>query len=495
MSSAIVIGAGFGGLSAAIDLAAAGVRVTVIEQAQQVGGKAGRYAEAGFTWDTGPTLLTLPEILDEKLARAGMRLASEVPLHPLSPLCRYRFAIGTTFDHHADIARTAQEIAKFSPHDAEAWPRFLAWAKEVFGLVGGAYLDVPFPGTLSFATRMARLGPRALTLGASFGSIDGLGQRFFESQELRCFVNRLATYVGGSPTQTSGSFGMIAHVESRGDAVYPVGGIHAVAQALARAATKLGVQFRLGEQVERIEQRQGWQVTTGDGAYAGDAVVLNVDPALGARLFGDKLRARLTVGEAGTRSLSGVALLLGLRGRTQGLALHNVFFPADYAGEFEDLFDRRLPPLTPAIYVAAGSQVDPAAAPPDHEALFVLVNAPPELRFDWNAEVVRLKALVIARLETLDPTFGARLTVMKALTPIDFARTGSPDGALYGLAPHGALGPFRRPAQRVSGAKGLYLAGGATHPGGGVPMATLSGSHAAQLLLQDLAPRREEVRS
>lgn len=489
MSSVLVVGAGFGGLSAAIELAAAGAQVTVIEQAKAVGGKAGRLSEGGFTWDTGPTLLTMPAVLDQALGRAGMALASEVELHGLAPLCRYRFASGQGFDHHADPARTAEEIARFSPHDARAWPQFLAWASEVFGLVGAEFLEVPFASTLSFAGRMARRGPRALALGASFGSLDGLGRRFFQSPELRCFVNRLATYVGGAPTQASAAFGMIAHVESRGDAVYPVGGIHAVAQALARAAQKLGVELRLGERVQRLEQGRGWRATTDRSALTADAVILNVDPALAARLLGTRLQARRSAGEDGARSLSGVALLLGLRGRTPGLALHNVFFPERYDREFVDIFERRQPPDDPAIYVASPVLVDPQVAPPGDEALFVLINAPPRLDLDWPAEVERLRAHVVQRMQQRDPSFAERLAVVRALTPNDFANTGSPDGALYGLAPHGKLGPFRRPPQRVDGARGLYLAGGATHPGGGVPMATLSGRHAARLLLEDLGAR------
>lgn len=485
-----VVGGGFAGLSAACHLAHAGARVTVLERASQVGGKAGRRSQDGFTWDTGPTLLTMPDVLDGVLQLAGMRLRDEVPLHALAPLCRYHFATGSGFDHLADVEATAAQIAHFAPEDARAWPRFVAWADEVFTSVGDEFLTEPFEGLMGFATRMARRGPRALWHGLSFGTLDQLGRRFFQSVELQQFVGRLATYVGGDPARTSAAFGMIASVEGRGDAVYPTGGIAAVAQALARAASKLGVELCTGMEVTRIGQRDGrWTVITRDGEMLdSDALVLNLDPAFAATLAepGSALEGALAPrGATRTRSLSGVALLYGLRGRSSGLALHNVFFPERYADEFEAIFERQAITETPTFYVAAPTPVDPESAPAGDEAIYVLVNAPPRPDLALDAIADRLEPLLARALEPAAPGFRERIATRVVLGPKDFASTGSLDGALYGMAPHGLFAPFQRPSQRL-GPPRVYLAGGATHPGGGVPMATLSGRHAALLAAADL---------
>lgn len=481
-----IVGAGFGGLSAACELAAAGLEVTLFERSATVGGKAGRLEHAGYRWDTGPTLLTMPDTLDRPLSFVGKRLADLVKLHPLAPLCRYAFAGGERFDHHVDVARTAAEIARFSPEDAEAWPRFLAWAKHTDAQVGAEYMDVPFTGLLDFAARMARRGPAAVATGSSFGTLEALAARWFRSTPMRQFVGRLATYVGAAPALASAAFGTIAAVESRGDAVYPEGGIHAVAVALAGAATELGVALRLGAGVDSLRRDgRGFEVGSAAGRERFDALILDIDPLFAARLFpqGSAEARALGSGAQAARSLSGCAVLLGLEGRTEGLALHNVLFPRDQPAEFRDLFEAGRPPQDGTVYVSAASHVDAGNAPPGHEALFCLVNAPARPELDWKAESARLTEHVVAVLERHHPGFAARRRVAQVLTPVEFARTGSLDGALYGAAPHGLLGPFQRPLQRVQ--NGLFLAGGATHPGGGVPMVVRSGRHAAALLLRE----------
>lgn len=500
MKHVVIVGGGFGGLSAACHLAAAGARVTLLEARSVVGGKAGRFHADGFSWDTGPTLLTMPDVLNEVLALAGLSLADEVPLIPLEPLCRYRFASGHVLDHHADPERTAQQIARFSTADASRWGSYVSHAKRLHDVLGESYTAHPFVGLTQFAARIARKGPSAMSLGGTLGTLDGAARRWFGSDEMRALVDRFATYVGASPFEASGALAMIAHVEGRGDAVYPRGGIHAVANLFARAATLLGVKIALDTPVARVHRHHGaWRIVTARGdALEADAVVLNVDPLLAAEKLLDPdepFTRNLRSLRREPRSLSGVAVLLGLEGHTPGLALHNIFFPSDYAREFREVMDARVPPTDPTVYIAAGSHADPSAAPEGHEALFALVNAPARLDLDWDTIKRDMRDRVVAGLARVDPTAPSRLRHVHTLGPTEFAATGSLDGALYGAAPHGAMGAFRRPPQRVEKAHGLYLVGGATHPGGGVPMVTLSGRHAATLCLADLSSPTRATRN
>ena len=484
---AVVVGAGLGGLSAAIHLAAAGAHVTVLEAAAEVGGKASRVRDRGFAWDTGPTLLTMPHVLDETLALTGASLRSELRLAELEPLCRYRFASGKSFDQLADAKQTEQALSRVDEQDARAWPAFMARARELYEAAGAPYLGVPFASALGFTARMAT-GAGALTAArASVQSLDELARAHFRSRELRQWAGRFATYVGGAPNQTPALFAMVAHVEAQGDALYPLGGMHAVAEALARSARRLGVEIRTGEPVRAVQHRSvGFQVRTDGESLPADSIVLNVDPQLAARMFepGSVEAHQLSRGRCRARSLSGAVLLLGLKGRTPGLALHNVFFPDDVVEEFEAIFDRGEMPRGPTIYVCAPSACDSSAAPPEHEALFALINAPPRLELDVEVLHRQVRQAVLAQLSKLDPEVESRIIVERVRGPRELAATGSLDGAIYGAAPHGLGAVLARPSQRVT--RGLYLAGGATHPGGGVPMVVLSGKHAATLALREL---------
>ena len=485
----VVVGAGFGGLAAACELAARGAEVTLLERAAVPGGKAQRVAHGGFAWDTGPTLLTLPAVLDEVLGLAGMRLRDAVRAVPLSPLCRYRFASGATLDHHADRDAMVAGIGAIDARDAAQWPAFEQHVRALWETVGRAYVDEPFTGALDLAARSARRGAGTVAMQLGLRTLGQHAARWFRSPEMRQFVGRFATYVGASPFRAPAALAMIAAVEGAGDAVYPVGGMARVAAVFADAARRLGVTLRLDEPVRRIERDgKGWRVSTDARTADADAVLLDVDPLYAATLFDDGSAARdsLDADRGRTRSLSALVLHVALRGRTEPLALHNVLFPANYAAEFDDVMERGALPSDGTVYVAAPSPVDAGTAPEGHEALFTLVNAPADLRASDDASVARVQDHVLARLAAVDPSLPGRVVALHAQRPMFIASTGSADGAIYGVAPHGSLGTFRRPLARVAGARGLYLAGGCSHPGGGVPMTVRSGQHAARTLAADL---------
>lgn len=485
----VVIGAGIGGLAAAIRLAAAGQRVVMLEKNPAVGGKMGEAREAGFRWDTGPSVITMRPVFEELFAAAGRRLEDYLDLQAVEPLTRYFYPDGAVLDATRDLPRMLAQIATLEPRDAEGYLAYLAYVAQLHRVTGPAFI-YGAPPTWRTVTQVApadalRLEPW-LTMDAAI-------RRYARSPHLRQLLGRFATYVGGSPFRAPATLNVIAHVELNEGIWYPRGGIYAIAAALGRLAGELGVEIRTSCPVGRIEVRDGRAtgVLLADGSQiAAGAVLSNVDVAhtltnLLPReaMAVDRVR-RLTRAEP---SCSGFALLLGVRGEHPQLAQHNIFFSSDYRREFDDIFARGVPPDEPTVYVAITSKADPDHAPAGHENWFVLVNAPATGgRLDWQRDASAYRARVLDRLASFGLDLRERIVAERTITPADLARqTGSWRGALYGASPNYAMAAFRRPPVRDPKVAGLYFAGGTTHPGGGVPMVTLSGKLAARTILAD----------
>lgn len=492
----IVIGAGFGGLSAAAHLHARGAKVTILERADTVGGKAARQVEQGFVFDTGPTLLTMPEVVRQ--AFAAVSAAASMPtIEPVDPQCRYLFADGAELLVRRDRAATAEGIARFSEADARAWSPFLDACAEIWKLAGEPYLEAPFDGFASFSTRVLRRGPKAVQLGMNLGTLDELARAHFRSPNMIRLVGRFATYAGGTPTDSSAAFAMIAHLETTLGAYYPKGGMHALAAALAAALERAGVVVRTRADVASIEVIKG--ITTGvvltnGDRLAADAVVCNADvltafkSLLPAGIAAAEGAAEL---EAKPRSLSGVVFSFGVEGELPHEAHHTVLFADDYQEEFRAIFERNTVPADPTIYVSVPTFCDPARAPAGHHTLFAMINAPADERALDAAALADLRDHVVSRLEArFAPGLGARIRVQTCRSARELVQTGAFGGAIYGAAPHGKFAPFERPRNRASSVEGLYFVGGTTHPGGGVPMVTLGGKFVADLLMRDRRERR-----
>lgn len=488
----IVIGAGVGGLSAAVRLAAAGQQVTVLEKNPSVGGKMGEVWQAGFRWDTGPSVITMRPVFEDLFRAAGRRLADYIELLPVEPLTRYFYGDGTVLDATRDLPRMVEQIRRLDERDAEGYLAYLGYVARLHRVTGPAFI-YGAPPTWRTVTQVApadalRLEPW-LTMDAAI-------RRYVRSPHLRQLLGRFATYVGGSPFRAPATLNVIAHVELNEGIWYPRGGVYAIAAALARLARELGVTIRTGCPVDRIELQSGRAagvVLAGGERIAADAVLSNVDVAhtltnLLPREAVDLGRLRrLTRAEP---SCSGFILLLGVRGEFGQLAQHNICFSSDYRREFDDIFRRGVPPDEPTVYIAVTSKADPDHAPAGHENWFVLVNAPAAgPGFDWERGKAAYRDRVLATLARFGLDVRERIVVEEIFTPADLARqTGSWRGALYGASPNNALGAFRRPPVRDPRVAGLYYAGGSTHPGGGVPMVALSGRLAAKTILGDLLP-------
>jgi phytoene desaturase len=489
----LIIGAGIGGLSAAIRLAAAGQRVVVLEQNEVVGGKMGQFTAAGFRWDTGPSVITMRHVFEELFAAAGRRLTDYLTLEPVDPLTRYFYPGGTRLDVTRDWPTLAAQIAAIEPRDVQGYLTFLAYAAKLHAITGPVFIYDQPPSWRSFLG----VSPLELLKIDPWLTLDQVIRRHVRSPQLRQLLGRFATYVGASPYLAPATLGVIADVELTGGVWYPRGGIYAIATALQQLAGELGVEIRTSCAVAQIAVQAGRArgVILADGTRLdATAVIANVDVATvytkllpTETVTGKRQRASQQV----EPSCSGYVLLLGVEGHHPALAHHNIFFAPDYRREFNDIFQRGMPPRDPTIYVAITSKSDPTHAPPGCENWFVLVNAPAlgsggENNFDWATEEERYRDHLLATLAGFGVEIRDRIRHITVRTPVDLAeRTGAWRGALYGISSNKALNAFRRPHNRAVDLRGLYFVGGTTHPGGGVPMVTLSGKVAAELVLAD----------
>lgn len=456
---AVVVGAGVGGLAVAARLAASGHTVTLVEAAPVVGGKLGRFERDGFAFDTGPSLLTMPEVVRDLFEATG-GWPEDLELERVEPLVRHRFADGSGFDSGA---RVFEELEAWSPGSAADWRSFLDRAERIWRASKKPFLESALHGSRTLAALTLR-HPGDLATLAPGRSLRDLGRRHLRDPRLRMVLDRYATYTGSDPRRAPAALAAVPYVEHAFGGWWVPGGLHRLAEALLDRCLALGVEVQLGRRVTRVAPPV---VSLEDGELHGDVVVSDADAA---HLYRDLVHCPPALRRLArvTPSLSGFVMLLALRGTSPDLAHHTVFFPQDYDAEMDAVFGDA-PAVDPTVYVSR----PPGMAPPGSEALFVLVNAPRHGPVDWHRQPGYADHVldVLAR-RGLDVR--ERLLWREVITPADLEqRTGAVGGAIYGTSSNGPVAAFLRPANR-SPVPGLYLVGGSSHPGGGLPLVALS---------------------
>lgn len=488
----VVVGAGFGGLAAAVELACSGRRVVVLEREAAPGGKARTVEVAGRPIDVGPTVLTMRWVFDALFARAGRRLDDALSVTASQVIARHAFADGSMLDLFPDAEASAAAIAALcGPKEADGYRSFASHGAAITEAVRGPFLESERPSLGGLIGQSARLGMRRLAQVDAHRTMWRALSATFEDARLRALFGRYATYVGSSPFEAPATLNLIAHVEREGVAVVR-GGMAHLARVIAVLAEELGVTFRYRTTVREITVAAGRAsgVTVEDARGGREripaaAVIANADVAvLAGGHLGEAARRAVPPRRRERRSLS--AVTWAVVGRAEGFPLvhHNVFFSADYPAEHAALFGESRLPDDPTVYVCAQDRpAHDAAAPEGDERLFVIVNAP--ARADTsplsNEEVQRCERSMFSRLSKA----GLQITprAMVTTTPTSFERLApGSGGALYGDAAHGPFSALQRPQARTK-LPGLFLAGGSVHPGPGAPMAALSGKTAARTAL------------
>ena len=484
----LVVGAGVGGLAAALALAARGLPVRVLEAAERPGGKVGIVEVAGVQIETGPSVLTLTEVFAGLFARAGLRLEEMVGLRRLDRGFRYRYADGCVLEVAHDPQQTLAGIRSALGPAAEAeLASFLAYSRAIWEAAAPHFVLGPAP-TWAAMVGLAARHPRALLAVDPLRSMAAGIDRHVREPHLRMLLRRYATYNGSDPRRAPATLNCIAHVELSLGGYGVQGGIDALVQAMVAAIEARGGIIECGSAVERVLVESGAAVglvLADGGRRRGRAVLVNADVGWLRDTIPPEAGRHLPA--PAVPSMSGWTGVLRAARQTDRPP-HEVLFPADYDAEFADIFDRDCPPVAPTVYLCAQERCHGTTGWADAEPVFVMANAPAEPADHPRAPEVwaALEAAVEHRARAVGAWCDGDALVWRR-TPTQLAADfpGS-RGAIYGAASNDRFAAFKRPPNRVSGVPGLYLASGSAHPGGGLPMVALSGLAAADCLSDDL---------
>ena len=478
----VVVGAGLAGLSTALRLAGAGRKVTVVERESVPGGRNGLLKKSGYSFDTGPSVLTMPDLISDALACVGEDIKDWLDLVPLKPLYRAFYHDGSQLDVHADTNQMQAEIAKsISSKEAEGYARYVEFVTKLYKYEMKDFIDRNIDSPLNLLTpNLARL----ITLGG-FRRLAPKVNQFLKDPRTQKVYSFQAMYAGVSPQQALAIYAVIAYMDSVNGVFFPKGGMHAVPRALAGAAEKHGVTFKYSTTVTSIERKNGraTAVLTDNGERIPcDVVVLNPDlPVAWRDLLGKQPRSvkRLKY------SPSCATLLIGSSKTYDHLAHHNIHFGKSWAGVFDELIKKKTLMSDPSILVTVPSKDDPALAPAGKSSYYVLFPTPNlSADIDWKKIGPRYRDEMIKSLEDRGyDGFGDAIEVEQLTTPLDWKNQGMEQGAPFASAhTFFQTGPFR-PKNLAKGFENIVFAGSGTQPGVGVPMVLISGRLAAERIV------------
>ncbi len=473
MSRAIVVGAGFGGIAAAIRLRAKGYGVTLVDRCERLGGRAQVFEHDGYRHDAGPTVITAPFLLEELFSALGKRMEDYVRLVPLSTWYRFHYPDGSQFDYGGTIDDTLAEIGRINPADCDGYRSLLEESEQIYRVGFEKLSDRPFhklDRMLAEVPAMMRLGSRR--------TVWQLVSRHLKDEKLRQAFSVQPLLVGGNPFSTTSIYNLIHFLERAHGVHFAMGGTGALVDGLERLMREAGIEIRLATTVEAIEtlgnRVSGVRLEGGERLTA-DLVVSNADPAfLYNNMLGDaetKLSARLKARHA-RKSMGLFVLFFGAQGTYDDVAHHTIWLGKRYKGLLDDIFRRKVLAEDFSLYLHRPTATDPSFAPVGHDSFYALVPVPNlQADIDWAQAGPRLRDRVVSALdETILPGLKSRIRSDFFMTPEDFLVDYlSPAGAGFSIAPHFTQSAWFRFHNKAEGPENLYLVGAGTHPGAGLP--------------------------
>lgn len=482
---AIVIGGGVAGLATAIRLRSQAWEVQLFEAQQTVGGKIGEINANGFRWDSGPSLFTMPQFLEELFSLAGKDMADYIPYKRKEVICNYFWENGEPLSLKSDLDQAYNEMAVRFDESEDKIRQYFENSLEKYRLTSPIFLDRSLHQFKNYFKKevwkaMAKVDKLNLNR-----SLHDLNQSEFDNPHLVQLLDRFATYNGSSPYECSAIMSMIPALEMHFGTYFPLKGMRSIADGLFQLAKEMGVEFHLGEKVERIQSqnKQVIGVQTKKGEYLADRIISNMDVFF---TFQKLLEDRSAAAEAEKHERSSSALIFywGIDREFPELDLHNIFFSDDYRAEFDQLFDQKQLASDLTVYINISSKEKADDAPVGAENWFVMVNAPSIDQQDWNALKIKAKKVILAKLNRI---LGVKIEELikseHILDPLMIEKnTSSYKGALYGTASNSKAAAFLRQPNFSSRYKGLYFCGGSAHPGGGIPLCLKSAEITSEII-------------
>ena len=472
-----MVGSGIGGLSAAIRMAVRGYKVTVFEQSSKAGGKISEIKVNGFRFDTGPSLFTLPVLVDELFELCGMDPRDHFHYIPLDASCRYFWEDGTMITAWHDTGAFAAEVEEKTGVPGKKIHTFLAKSRRLYELTAEVFLFNSFHRWRNFLKPAYRRSLLHLHELDAMLSMHRRNKKWFGHPKMVQLFDRYATYNGSSPYKTPATLNIISHLEHNVGAVFPAKGMYSIASSLQELAGKQGVTFCFNSPVEEVVVESGrvGGIRVNQQLLPCDVVVSNMDivPFYRRLMPGEKIpRKQLTL----ERSSSALIFYWGVDKVFPQLKLHNILFADDYRKEFDHLFGSRTITDDPTVYLFISSKVVPGDAPAGKENWYVMINVPENVGQDWDVLVQQARSHIISKINKVLHTDIENHIVAEAMAdPRTIERdTGSYRGSLYGLSSNSMFAAFNRHPNFRRKYKNLYFTGGSVHPGGGIPLCLAS---------------------
>lgn len=483
----VIIGAGPGGLATAMILSKRGFEVVVYEKKEVVGGRTSPQVIDGYTFELGPTFVMLPELFQEIFEMSGKKLNDYLDLKTLPIMYRLRFSDGQDFFVYYDKQKLKEEIESKFPGEAAGYEKWFSAQERKFGRMYPC-LKIPYSKPWSYFNPKLL---RALPVMDILASLYRVLAKYFKSEKLRIAMTFQAKYLGMSPWDCPGPFSILSFIEHSQGIHHPIGGVYKITEAMAKVAQENGAQINLNSPIDKIlfngRQATGVRLVTGEEVVA-DAVVMNADFAQGMKdLVPEEKRSGWSNSKLETRpySCSTFMIYLGLK-KKYDFEHHNIFFAKDYQRNIEEIFKSQILPEDPSFYIQNASATDPSLAPSGKSAVYVLVPVPNNSsRVDWKQEGSRYRDLVIEKIksQTEMSDIEDQIEVERVITPLDWEeKHGIFNGAVFNLAHTLGQMLYLRPHNEFEGTESLYLVGGGTHPGSGLPTIAESGRITADLI-------------
>jgi phytoene desaturase len=480
-----IIGGGISGLATAARLRKVGHEVVLFESESQLGGKMNQFIQDGFRFDTGPSLFTLPELLEQLFIDCGENPSDYFSYFRLDPITKYFFEDGLRLNAFASVDHFAKEIASKTNTSSEEITKYLGDAKFTFDVTRPLFLERSLHRIGTFFNKDALKGYANLHKLSAFDSLHAWNKKQFSDERIVQLFDRYATYNGSNPYKAPATLKVISHLEHAMGAYYPKGGIYAIAKALTKLCEKLGVFIQTNSRVSKLlfdrNQTSVRGLEVNGEEIILDAVVSGVDIAGFYDTLAPDIKKPKSITSSDPSS-SAMIFFWGMNEKTEQLDVHNVFFSDNYKEEF-DCIEKGELTIDPTVYVYVSSKVEVSDAPTGCENWFVMINTPihrPEMSWDRAVEMARVN--IQAKLEhALGQNIRQRIRFEKVMTPKDIeANTSSKGGALYGNSSNSRYSAFQRHSNFHSSYKNLYFCGGSVHPGGGIPLCLLSSAIVAK---------------